>query len=148
MNRRELLLLLGGAMMMRRVALRAQQKAMPVIGYPWSHLARLFAPYCGRFPPRTERNVGYVEGQNLAIEYRWAEDRYDRLPALAADLVRRKVDLIAARLASLRTSGEKCDLHDPDRLHHRRRPGRDRPGRQPRAGRAATSRASTSSTSS
>jgi putative ABC transport system substrate-binding protein len=92
MNRRELLSLLGGAMTASR-ALRAQQKAMPVIGF-----------LGGTSPSPNEANVsafrqgltetGYVEGQNLAIEYRWAEGYYDRLPALAADLVGRKVDVI------------------------------------------------------
>ena len=90
MKRRELMLLLGSAMAAPG-ALRAQQKAMPVIGYLNS-----------LSPSRLEdefrqglREAGYVEGRNLAIEYRWAEGHYDRLPALAADLVGRKVDLIA-----------------------------------------------------
>jgi putative tryptophan/tyrosine transport system substrate-binding protein len=91
MRRRELILLLGGAMTTAR-ALRAQQKAMPVIGYlgstsPGTYLA-LYR--------QALSELGYVDGQNVAIEYRWAEGRTDRLPALAADLVDRKVDLIAA----------------------------------------------------
>ncbi len=94
MNRRELLLLLGGAVTASR-PLWAQQKAMPVIGF-------LGTASVGRNPPLIAAfhlglsETGYVEGQNLAIEYRWAEGHYDRLPALAADLVARKVDLIAA----------------------------------------------------
>jgi putative ABC transport system substrate-binding protein len=92
MKRRELMLLLGGAMTAAR-ALRAQQKALPVIGLLGSIgpiAQQLAAFYQGL------SETGYVEGQNVAIEYRWAEGNYDRLPALAADLVGRKVDLIVA----------------------------------------------------
>ena len=94
MTRRELLLLVGGTMIPLR-ALRAQQKAMPVIGYLGSGLPGAFAPLAAAFQQGLSE-TGYVEGQNVAIEYRWAEDPYDRLPALAADLVNRKVDLIVA----------------------------------------------------
>src|SRR5260370_4868569 len=93
MNRRELLLLLGAAMSVTH-ALRAQQKAMPVIGYLNSASPGPAAPYMAAFRQGLSE-TGYIEGQNLAIEYRWAEGHYDRLPALAADLVDRKVDLIA-----------------------------------------------------
>src|SRR6267378_5688342 len=94
MTRRELILLLGGAMMTART-LRAQQKAMPVIGYLESGAAGASAPLVAAFRQGLSE-TGWVEGQNLAIEYRWAEHPYDRLPALAADLVGRKVDLIVA----------------------------------------------------
>jgi len=94
MKRRELLLLLGSTIASSRTAC-AQQKAVPVIGYlngtaPDANAALLAAFRQGL------SETGYVEGQNLAIEYRWAEFHYDRLPALAADLVGRKVDVIAA----------------------------------------------------
>ena len=94
MRRRELMLLLGGAMAAAR-ALRAQQKAMPVIGYLGNISLSGAAPYLAGFHQGLSE-TGYVEGQNLAIEYRWAEGGYDRLPALAADLVARKVDVIVA----------------------------------------------------
>jgi putative ABC transport system substrate-binding protein len=94
MNRRELLLLLGCAMTAAG-ALRAQQKAMPVIGFLGGTSSGPMAPSLAAFRQGLSE-TGYVEGQNLAIEYRWAEGSYDRLPALAADLVSRKVDVIVA----------------------------------------------------
>jgi putative ABC transport system substrate-binding protein len=94
MRRRELLLLLGGMMTAAR-APRAQQKAMPVIGFLDSTSPGPDAPFLPAFHQGLSE-TGYVDGQNVAIEYRWAEGRYDRLPALAADLVGRQVDVIAA----------------------------------------------------
>ena len=94
MNRREFALLLGG-MMTAVGALRAQQKAMPVTGYLHFGSPGPFAYQVVAFRQGLSE-IGYAEGQNVAIEYRWAEGRYDRLPGLAADLVGRKVDVIAA----------------------------------------------------
>src|SRR5712664_2446781 len=98
MRRREFSTLLGGAATALTVwpfAARAQQKATPVIGHlgittPSRAALNLAALRQGL------SETGYVEGQNLTIEYRWAEGRYDRMPALAADLVGRKVDVIVS----------------------------------------------------
>jgi putative ABC transport system substrate-binding protein len=94
MNRRELMLLLAGAITAPR-AMHAQQKAMPVIGYLGSGSPGPNAPFMAAFRQGLSE-AGYVEGQNVTIEYRWAEGHDDRLPALAADLVARKVDVIVA----------------------------------------------------
>jgi putative tryptophan/tyrosine transport system substrate-binding protein len=92
-GRRELLLIVGGAMA-AAPPLRAQQKMMPVIGFLSSSSPGPSTPSLAAFQQGLSE-TGYVEGQNVAIEYRWAEFRYDRLPALAADLVARKVEVIA-----------------------------------------------------
>ena len=96
MRRREFLQLTAGTAMTWPFAARAQQKPMPVVGYllfsPADPIAGP-APTTGAFHDGLNE-AGYVVGQNVAIEFRWAEDHYDRLPALAADLVRRKVDVI------------------------------------------------------
>jgi putative tryptophan/tyrosine transport system substrate-binding protein len=93
MRRRELILLLGGAVTAPR-GLRAQQKAMPLIGFLNSTSPGPNAPNVAAFHQGLSES-GYVDGQNVAIEYRWAEGQYDRLPALAACLVARQVDVIA-----------------------------------------------------
>ena len=94
MNRRDLMLLLGGAMIAAR-ELHAQQKAMPVVGFVGISWPALYESRLDTFRQGLSE-IGRVEGQNLKLEYRWAEDRYDRLPALAAELVGRKVDVIVA----------------------------------------------------
>ncbi len=94
MRRRELLLLLGSVMAAPR-ALRAQQKALPVIGFLGSPTPGSATALVAAFLHGLEE-MGYIEAQNVAIEYRWAEGRFEQLPALAADLVGRTVDVIAA----------------------------------------------------
>jgi len=93
MIRREVMLLLAGAMTAPRT-LRAQQKAIPVIGYLDGTSPGPGAPLVAAFRQGLSEG-GYIEGLNLIIEYRWAEGHYDRLPALAGDLVGHKVDMIA-----------------------------------------------------
>ena len=86
---------LGGVPLVWSLSARAQQRVMPVIGYLSGSSAGPSAPFAAAFRQGLSE-TGYVEGQKVAIEYRWAEGSYDRLPALAADLVSRRVDLIVA----------------------------------------------------
>jgi putative ABC transport system substrate-binding protein len=95
MRRRDLMTALVGAMVEWPLAARARQKAKPVIGFLNGTSPGAAAPFVAAFH-RGLSEAGYVDGQDIAIEYRWAEFRYNRLPVLAADLVDRKVDLIAA----------------------------------------------------
>src|SRR5262245_3846762 len=96
LKRREVITLIGGAALAWPLAARGQQSAMPVIGFlhvggPQAHTVDVVALRKG-----LNEGGGYVEGRNIAIEYRWAEGQYDRVPAYAAELVRRQVNVIVA----------------------------------------------------
>ena len=129
MRRREFITLLGGAAAYP-LAAHAQQPAMPVIGFLSPTSLETIDDNLRAFRQGL-KEAGYIEGENITIIHRFAENQIDRLPALAAELVRRKAAVIATHL-NWRSRGQGCNQNDPRRICCCRRPGQDWSCRQPR----------------
>ena len=130
-RRREFVFTLGGVAAAWPLAARAQQPGKsPTIGFLGATTPTIWGPFVGAFLQRL-RELGWIDGRDIAIEYRWAEGRDDRYAAFAAEIVQRRVDVIVT--AGTYHVRQESDVDNPDSFCFRWRPGRDRAGRQPGA---------------
>ena len=138
-KRREFITLLGGAAAAWPLAARAQQPAkLPTIGFLGASTPSSQSQWAAAFVQRL-RELGWIEGRTVAIEYRWAEGRTERYAEIAAEFVRLKVDVIVTGGTAVGDRGKAGDIGHPHRLR-----GGGRPGRQPAWSRAWRDRAATS----
>src|SRR5262245_662230 len=130
MKRREFVTLLGSAAAALPLPVHAQQPAVPVVGFitplsPDTQVDRLRALREGL------KENGFVEGENMSIVHRWTENQIDRVPELVADLVQRKVNVIATAGDQIALAAKAATTTIPSRVRRRRRPGQHGTGRQP-----------------
>src|SRR5262249_14866776 len=136
MKRRDLITLIGGAAAAWPLAARAQQGAMPVIGFLDPRSPDALADRVRGFRQGL-KETGFVEGENIAIEYRWADNQMDRLPALANESVRRRVSIIAVPGGRKKLNAGARRRHRVHTTSRRLAPGRSEGRRRPAIGAAA-----------